>query len=342
MAFVYSATLTEYTGSTINRSPATGSEAVWLFKCVLKAAGWTISGSSDGTTANLGTDVLVSSGSGTGGIANSNAWFLAQQPTAVNGYRRQMVFQRGSADTTWRVKLSISGTMVGGSASQTPNSNDQLFLLGGGTDVSPSFATLFTNNNTYRWHAFAENTSPYGFWSAGYPNGGGNPNACMIMDGLDATPIEDSDPYVYYFSVNGNSILRHVGATGLTGESSTATVVGTSIKGYLRKGSNNEGFVVTPAIACFAFNNGGGTNTCIPGGMGTNPYNQKDDIIPLIYIRPASTAFLNPTGFKGISKYLKYNPSGRITGDSITVTTTRDYIAIGDVFFPWNGDLVLI
>lgn len=137
----------------------TGAAAIFKLKAVLKAAGWTVPSSSDGTTYNSSGDQITVATSGAGGMANNNAWFVIREP----GGRREWCWQRGTNNQNWRVKYSASARFTGGSPSATrvpsaTDSPDANALGGGGTDASPSFASLFATDSSYRVHITANST----------------------------------------------------------------------------------------------------------------------------------------------------------------------------------------
>ena len=149
MAFQYS-----NNDATIN----TGAKAIWAWIATLKAAGWTQADSSDGTTRAAGQ--VTGGGTSTNGLGNSNAWVRLQMPTQ-NGVVREITIQRGTTDLVWRLKYSFAAGFTGGSpsASVTPSATDERILHGSGTDASPTFATLMPTNATYRFAAYAGDSS---------------------------------------------------------------------------------------------------------------------------------------------------------------------------------------
>lgn len=146
----------------VNQAPATGSVAMFLIKEMLKfSVGMTHQRSSDGTTMSTVTDQITTGAAGAGGFGNNSAYWIGR-----DGNGREFCIQRGTTDLVWRTKLSHSAHFTGGSpsATQTPSATDEAIQKGGGTDASPTFATVFGTNNTYHLHSGGEDAAPYHWW----------------------------------------------------------------------------------------------------------------------------------------------------------------------------------
>jgi hypothetical protein len=98
-------------------------------KTFLKANGWSVAQSCDGTTVNsAGTDVITSAGSGAGGMNNSNSWFVLQAPLFA-GRTRQFCFHKSANSNIGNycrmITYSLQGysttTGYGGSAISATN-----------------------------------------------------------------------------------------------------------------------------------------------------------------------------------------------------------------------------
>jgi hypothetical protein len=316
----------------INNTPATGAGAIFLLKELLKSASWVVTSSSDATTYFANSDGLTSSGSSTAGLGNSNAWFLVQMSGTSGGTNnlvKQFTFQRGTTDLVWRVKLSVTGTFTlataGATITKTPFGTDEVILLGGGTDATPTFATLFGTNGTYRWHAMADNASPFGWYSVAYPTGGGNPNHCLMLDPLlsGTYPPEDVDPYMYYFTPNGNTMFN-----GTSGDFISETA---APRGFLGLISGSKFVNITPqTLVVF------GSSQTFPAGLPVNPWNSKDDTFPVFYAR--RLAAVTAQGYKGQSSFMRFNAVSRITGDTLSTVSSgsNDRIIITHVTLPWS------
>jgi hypothetical protein len=151
----------------VNNSPATGAEALYNLGKVLSSSAWTIISSSDGSSYGAGETYFTSTS-----LAATNAWYIVQEPTGVGG--REWCFQRTSANTTWRIKVSPNAGFSGGSpsATQVPSATDEGVIWGGGSDASPTGTVFFFADGSYKFHIIAESTpigpagnQVYGWWA---------------------------------------------------------------------------------------------------------------------------------------------------------------------------------
>jgi hypothetical protein len=315
---------------TVNQLPATGADAIFRLKAALKAAGWTVLRSSDGTTYNASRDQISQAGSGAGGMANNLAWFVIRQPAgtvAPFAGLRQLCIQRGNTfNTQWRVKYSFSAGFSGGSpgATQTPGATDEQIVAGTGTDASPSFAAFFAADGGYNLQIAVGNVEPFGFWAVAYPTGGGNPNGALMMDPMQpGFPSQDDDPYVLFFC----SSVPFTGGNGMN-----YLNYGTPPKGFLKHGMSGEAFV--GIAGAYLAQTSSGT-LVFPDGAGSNPHNGKDDLMPAVYAR--SNGQTVPIGFKGLSTFVHFRSVARATGDTMSAPAAKDHIVIGQVVFDWDG-----
>jgi hypothetical protein len=324
MAFVF----------TNNVTPTNGSDLMYRLKTLLLSANWILKGNGDATNVSdvadntataAGTDYITSAGA----MAATNAWWRVRM--AGTSPQMEFVFQRGTTNLVWRIKFSPTG-FVGGTATATrvPSATDEVVLCGGGTDASPTFTTIFAADGGYRLHIIADNAAPYGWVYVTYPNGGGNPNGAMMLDPLTGTAVGDTTPYAVYLSQSVGSAFRGSGVsldfTNESGASAPLVYLSTTLSAanFVRALPNGYGFA-------------GGSVMIIPGNTGSNPFDAKDLELPPIYMRRATLSGL--TGYKGISSLMRWNGTTRATGDTHTVSTTRDRIIVGDITLPWDGSV---
>ena len=335
------------TNSTININPATGAEAIWRLKQMLKQMGAMVTGSGDGGSLyqlhpgpspySGGThyDVLTGYGTGANGLNNSQAWFILKLPSG-----RFLAFQRGSSGANyWRIvylPLTTPGgavqTLNAGSATAMALSSTDVNYLKG-TSVSTAGAQYFGTDATYRQNmSYDDDTKA--FWMVCWAAGSGiteSAGGAFCYDPLlvNSFPSEDTDPVVIYcpdfFNSSGNQAWR---ANALSSEGNYAP------KAYLRRGMTGESFVVIPALV---YCNSSGT-AVFPGGAGSNPHNFKDDGLPIIYARRASVGV--PAGYKGASTFLRWLAANRGTGQAMTLSVAKDRIAVADVSLPWDASTV--
>jgi hypothetical protein len=329
MAFQYDVSFTS----------ATYAEAMFRFKELAKAAGWTVPRSSDGLTYNAAGDQITVVGTGAGGMNNSLAWFVLQQPAtgaAPFAGTRQMVVQRSSGfGHTYRIKYSFSAGFTGGTPGITrvPSATDEQVLLGSGTDASPTAAALFINptEGVSRFNIAVDDgtatDNKFAFYLFSIPVGGGSLNGVWLFDPMQSGSFpygvggsQDNDPYCHWVEGAGAN------TNNLDIESGVS-----SIKCWLKKGLAGEGFVTTGAMKYVA----AGNNVVFPSGIGTNPHNSKDDALPVVLARRAALAA--PSGYKGVSTLMRWNGTLRSVCDTFTLSTTSDRVVLGTINLPWNG-----
>jgi len=294
-------------------TPATGAVAIYNLKTLLKAQGWTVQASGDASSYNASGDLITTGAAGAGGLGNTKAWFRIQDPAGV----REYTCQRGANNYQYRIKYSFAGKFTGGTPGldQTPTATDEVVIVGGGSDASPTYATvLHSGDGTYRWQCGADGASPYGFFGVGYPTGGGTDNGHWIYDPLDDTDPADADPYVHYIT--------------------SYAMIDSTISG-----SSNppEGFVAAAAPTTWVDFGAAMYTTdaqaTIPTNLPTNPITGEDTLFPILYMRRSAVA--NP-GYKGKSTLMRWSCPARVTGDTLA---TKTWIVINDICLPWDGSV---
>jgi len=162
--------------------------------------------------------IVTTSGTGVGGVyaqlgdvitsasvcANDLAWWVTKGHGITDGsttWYQQICWQVNSAGQC-RIKVSPRVGFVAGSPSpsQTPYASDETFLLGGGTDASPTFETLWPASGN--WMQARIDGTTDAVWAATYATGGGLPTALLLVE---TTPVLysyggsliDKAPWVY-------------------------------------------------------------------------------------------------------------------------------------------------
>ena len=175
-------------------TPATGDAAMRALLDAALAAGWTVPSSSDGLTYNS-TGNQITTDSGAGSFANTGAWARLRQP----GGGREILVQRGTTSVLWRVLYSVAGFTDGTLAgiTQVPTGTDQQFLIGGGSDVSPTYATLLGADGGFRWLLAFDDATPYACWAAGLTIGTLACTSAIVLLSMEAGSFDvaDADPY---------------------------------------------------------------------------------------------------------------------------------------------------
>lgn len=303
-----------------NNTPATGAVAVFLLKELLVSAGWSVPRSSDGTTYNASGDEIAAASD----LAASGAWVVVRSPTW--GARTiEWCFQRGANNTTWRVKVSDSAGFSGGSpgATQTPSATDEVVIHGSGTNASPTYASLFGTDGSYRWSILAEDAGSYAWAAVAWPSGGGACNTLIFQDPLTGTETGDTSAVV--FSCGG----------AVLGDPTTAgNLAADAAKHYGLMGSSSA------VIPMMVYANSGGT-VVVPDGAGTSPFGVSDTLLPVPYARRSGLG--GTTGFKGFSSILRWNTVTRAVGDAVSVSpSTRNWVMLTDVALIWDGSVPVV
>ena len=309
-----------------NLTPATGAEAIFKLKERLKAEGWVVKESSDGSTYSSSSDIVTVPGAGAGGMANNSAWFRIQDPATV----RELTVQRGTDNKDWRVKYSAVSKFVGGTPgiTETPSAADEELILGAGTDAAPSFVTWFGTDGAYKMQIAVDDATPYPWWFVCYPNGGGDPNAVMVFDPVSNPLAGDGDPLVIYVGIDGDANLEPSTLGAITAGTSNALA-----RGYLDYGEGGEDWV---NILAHTYDSVGGGQFC-PDNMTANPHSGKDGMLPIVWGRPAGQPA--PQGYKGTSRTMRWHGTNRSTPSTLSDAAAGDRFVAGRVSFDWNGSV---
>lgn len=267
----------------VNVAATSGDQMIYLLLTTLLSAGWTVPSSSDGTTYNATGNQLSSSGSGAGGLGNSSAWFVVRDPAG----RRELCVQRGTANTSFRVKYSALAKFSDHSsagATQVPLASDERITLGGGSDASPTYVIHFVASPTGRFHVVASDTAVNGvfwFWYAQIDSSIVT-RSNMVFDALLGTHADDVEPcYV------ANSTTA-AGSAALTLSNLTST--GKSWTRYGLSGASWSTSSTGPTTI--------GTFFGAASGGVANPYSGEDDAVEC----PTGSSTI---GYKGRSTIVK-------------------------------------
>jgi len=315
-----------YQTSTINTAPANNDYCIYNLKQVMKAAGWVVQSSSDGTTYNSSGDQITKGTSGTGGINNALAWFRIRAPSGT----RELLFQRDSGtpptnNGLWYVAVSKVGFSGGSpSATQTPTATDQYGMLGhAGQSTTVGYTDWFAGNaaTTFHHEAAADSAAPYGVYSLAFPKNSSTSTSgfhMFLIDSLASGTYQsgDTDPYWYGWSAS----VSYIWATNAAPQNSTEGALA-SINGTFS------------STACPSIVWPGGPNNA---GWNANPYTGYDDLLPMFYYFPNTT-------YKGQGYYFKWETAAsRPTPTLLSVTQTNDSLVFQSGVVPWNGYSVVI
>ncbi len=336
-----------YSFSTGN-TPLTGPIAIYLLISTLVTAGWVVKSDSDGTTYASAGGQVTGGGSGSHGLGNNLAWIRLQAP-AVSGNTRELTIQRSTngvsatGDLAWRIKYSANAKFTGGSpsATVTPSATDEVFMVGGGTDASPTFlASWFAANNTYRWHIVCGGANElYSFVAFALTTGTSTALNAIFLDVMKAGsyPSIDVDPAVMYCSsVAGSSVaISEVMTAGflittVTNPAKARAWLGpTSSIGQAVTGSSN----VTVSMSTL-----GSSTTKFGAGqnLAVNPFTGGDDLISAFWGRSTAQS-TPPAGMKGFSTLFCMGSMGRTNMDTHNSNGTKNRVYYGTCWLPWDG-----
>jgi hypothetical protein len=310
-----------YTFST-NNAPATGSFAFYTLITTLVAAGWTKTQDSDGTTYSVAGTQVTSGASGANGLANNYAWFVLKHPTSD----RAFCFQRGTANTSWRVSYCADNAFTAGAPSGTriPEpavGSVEVVLRGGGTAAAPTFQAVFAADNAYYFSVIAGGAvEGYSWYFIGNSKGLTTLSCVGFFDVLAAGsyPAADADPSVCYIAGTSANALSDIVNNSYCYAWMSA----------LNVAANNRG--IGPLR--YASNIGGGT-----AGVGVSEWTSKDNLVPIPWVRTTATM-----GWKGFSGLMQWTTVSRTNMDTYNISGTRDAIQWSGFVFPWDGSIPVV
>lgn len=307
--------MTTRTGN-VNNVPATGAIAIFNVKTLLKAAGWTVPHSGDGTTYNPSGDQITTGATGAGGMDNTSAWFVIQDP----GGRRQYMFQRGSTALIWTVRFSELSKFTGGSPGPTtaPTAADQAVLWNN--------LTFFDANGTYRFHTVCDSvaipgSNVYMFWFAAHTTGQAVCQTFFVADGMRTGTYHplDASPLVHFCNY-GTGVTTSSGAIR---RNSFGNALQTYITAWMAFGLGGAGYV-SVLLSRYGIPQGYGWP---PGASDAGNYTDGSDSIIEIFVGRHITNGA-PSGPKGVLASMRHTGSNR--GYPTTINLASDpYALIG-------------
>jgi hypothetical protein len=331
----------------VGNTPATGAVAMYLLKTTLVSAGWTVTSDSDGSTYNATGGQVTTGATGAGGLGNVRAWIRLQAPT-VGSNTREITIQRSNSgvgatdDRAWRIKYSANAGFTGGSpaATVTPSAADEVFMLGGGTDASPTFlpASWFNTNGGYRWHiaagGAAESYSFVAFASVSATGVGLNSIALDVMTAGSYSSL-DIDPAVMYCSTAAPtvSLVDVTSNAPASGVNETAPAKGRAWLGPTSAaGASLTSNNVNVNMLTWGGNFGGGVSAA------ANPFSSNDTLVFTLWCRRAnSNNNPLPAGIKGFSTLFQTGSMARANFDTCDVGGTKTRVWYGNLWLPWDG-----
>ncbi len=310
--------------ASVNLTPATAAAAAYALMRAMKAAGWTVPSSSDGTTYNASGDQITSAGSGAGGWANAGAWRRLRAPNGL-----EVCIQQSSGEV--RITVSISGGHVGGSpgATRVPTATDGQLQHGSGTDAAPGYAALLGGaDDSYYYHCVAEDVAPYRVWAGSYPKAGGSCNSAFMIECLaySSRAPADAAPYVFYTDSSNGS--------GFSGSWTTYqfsnTNNGRPPRSWYKYGL--AGAAWTPLCAFYtAYSVGATVRSPEPGGSIADPIDGAYELVPMIYGRAPADG---QAGMRGCGSMARWCGLAQ-NGDVIEEVDGTRWIQMNYCALPW-------
>lgn len=297
-----------------NATPASYAEYLYNLKTALLASGgWTLHGSSNGTSFDItgGTDYWSSAAN----INHNKAWIRLRSLNSS-----EIVFQT-DASTGLRWKYSKGAQFSGGSpsATQVPSAADEVVVCGSGTDGSPGFDAVFGGSLGIQ-QVYVDGTSaPPMFYSLGYNSGGGNPTHSIVCD-VAANP-ESGDGELYVMWARSSVCMK-------SGTLCDPLSAGCPRSWLYAELGGSAGFVTTPMLAM-----ADGSNAVIPNGGNTSARTGKDPTLACTYFR--SSAQSAPKGYKGTSSLFRWAVVSRSTPQAGNIASANDRQLCGDLYCVW-------
>jgi len=270
---------------------------------------WTISRSSDGTAGGAGDNIAAFGDLDQYNAGVSESWFVLRQP---DGGREWLWFRVNATNTNWGLRYSRSGVFTGGDITAPPTAADQVTIHG--TDIIHGVGNSVL-------HMGADDATPYGWFlysnvSGDITNSQGMYSQIPITAGVQ--PAE-TDPMVFFYDAGG------VGATqvALTAVSDTTTTA--SCRGSV------AGQTAWKSMSALVQSANNGSTVVFPNVVDVD--DNGDDIgMPITFCRPSSLA--GPTGYKGVSEFVRWNGFARAAGETFASKTR---ISLGVANWPWDG-----
>lgn len=167
-----------------------GHEIVWALISTLVAGGWSKEFESDGSGGAV---------ESAADLNNTDAYVVLQQPTggdAPFAGSRQWGFQRGSNANEYRVRMSQSGTLAGGDATNMPTSTDQQWVSNQAGTYDTWFSAVGAGTEVNYNIIVFDADDGFSFFLVMH-HGSVNFETCVVMDACHERVPADADPFVY-------------------------------------------------------------------------------------------------------------------------------------------------
>lgn len=242
-------------------------------------------------------------------------WFVLQSPAGAGG--PEILWHRVDGNQyNWDIRYSRAAGFSGGNPTTPPTASDSVLAFGG-------FSSVLEDVNQ-RWQYGADDATPYGFYMFGYKTD-------YVMQGsmafipMAASVSGDPDPYVLSFgdityeTWDNDYWFSYVKDTWQFGAKNVALIPGSTTMAMIA--------ALTMQYSTTAAN----WVKCVPDLVPVSPA-YKEQPIPIVWMRPVGHPA--PNGYKGVSDFMMWNPTGRQTG---TTFESKAYVVAGQFVLPWDG-----
>lgn len=331
----------------VNLLPGNGAVAIFELQEFLRdQLGFTITISGDGIAAfdNTGTSVVTAGTSGANGMDNNNSYWVAQDP---NGEYEWCCQHNGNANN-WEIVYSAFDGFTGGNATTRPTATDEAVMWDG----------IFFPSNFNRWHLIGFDTSvgsPVGVfpWFAVGTDTNGDPEMVIAHDALApgsypsltgtraAPSTGDADPsiqWVYYDgNATGGSTSPFRWDNSFSGWQSRTDPAG---RGWYKMNYTDEEQYVFLMGGVYHFSDafadvGAPGDTTLNDGLGVNPYDGSDEIVPVPVGR--SSAVGQRPFFKGFCENIYWRVvGGRAYPDTCDISGER-FLYTSQIVIPFEN-----
>jgi hypothetical protein len=314
----------------------------WNLIQTLLSAGWVHFASGTGTGGTFSTTPgnanmqLTSTGQGAGGFDRNYAWVVLRCPAN----KRQILIQRGTAATDWRVYYSALDTFIGtgfGTIGEAvpPSAADNRMILGGAEDAYKTMPTPSPTSLT-RFHCIAFNdalnTDVYSFVAWATTPSSSVISCVVIFDALKQYNASDIDPCVFFtqpLSLGGASNSWNANGSG-----------DAAWRGWYKMNGAGEEFVAWRAQAYNIASNYAPSENGSQG-VGPDPVDEAEPQIEILLARE-QVSFPSAQSIKGTLARIRFAATGyRVwpsRHDPTSVAEAR--IVLNGVWVPWIANTV--
>lgn len=341
-----------------NETPVTPAEALFLWK-TQQLAGTNIAHNGSIVTSANGS-VYAQSGDvirTAADLVTPGAWYVHRFLPCIDtgvSYTTELCIQHDGAGGL-RAKVSFRSGFSGGTPNitRTPSAADEQYILGGGTDASPTY-TPFLQAPGFRMQGVFSESDETQFVMF-YPVGGGACAALWMIDRPQPNPLGaggdllDKERMTFYAATGANCAL----ALSVARES-------TAPRSLFNLGQPEQLWGRVAACMEWTYDSAGSPVRSMPGGCATSTL-YAEPTVPEMALRyrrraalagtvlPGEVGEANMVDDKGTSVWFRFGGQTKASPvllDSVNPSTgcveTGATLAIGDLLFPWDGTALVV